>query len=86
MAHIDAVNSRLAETQDELQKEIDALKRELSTNQDPEKMQMIQEMISVRYTIRILWVLTTYSSLRTYWVKCRVLGRRPRSLRLLSET
>lgn len=50
LAHIDAVNSRLAETQLELQNEIDSLQQELSTNQDPEKMQVIQEMISVRYT------------------------------------
>lgn len=46
LAHIDAVNSRLAETQLELQNEIDSLQQELSTNQDPEKMQVIQEMIS----------------------------------------
>lgn len=49
LAHIDAVNARLAETQNGLQKEIDSLQVELTRNQDPEKMQLIQEMISVSY-------------------------------------
>jgi hypothetical protein len=48
LTHIDAVNSRLLETQLELQNEIDSLQRELSANHDPERMQLIQEMISVR--------------------------------------
>jgi hypothetical protein len=48
LAHIDAVNSRLSETQLDLQNEIDSLQRELSANHDPERMQLIQEMISVR--------------------------------------
>lgn len=54
LAHIDAVNSRLSETQVSLQDEIDSLQRELSTNQDPEKMQLIQEMISVRSALECL--------------------------------
>ncbi|KAF9467425.1 Vps53-like protein [Collybia nuda] len=46
LAHIEAVNARLVETQNVLQKEIDSLQAELARNQDPEKMQLIQEMIS----------------------------------------
>jgi hypothetical protein len=45
--HIDAVSSRLLETQEELQKEIDSLQAELRVSQDPERMLVIQEMISV---------------------------------------
>ncbi|KAG6919330.1 hypothetical protein DXG01_006876 [Tephrocybe rancida] len=46
LAHLDLVSARLAETQRELQSEIDALQSELRQSQDPEKMQLIQEMIS----------------------------------------
>ncbi|KAG6853779.1 hypothetical protein C0991_001490 [Blastosporella zonata] len=46
LAHLDLVNARLAETQRALQTEIDALQGELKRSQDPEKMQLIQEMIS----------------------------------------
>jgi len=47
LAHLEVVNSRLAETQQELQKEVDALQSELKISQDPERMSIIQEMISV---------------------------------------
>ncbi|KAG5717946.1 Vacuolar protein sorting-associated protein 53 like protein [Termitomyces sp. T112] len=46
LAHLDFVNTRLTETQQQLQKEVDALQDELRRSQDPEKMQLIQEMIS----------------------------------------
>ncbi|KAF8894339.1 Vps53-like protein [Gymnopilus junonius] len=46
LAHLDAVSARLAETHQELQKEIDALHAELRVSQDPERMSTIQEMIS----------------------------------------
>ncbi|GLB36971.1 putative vps53-like, N-terminal [Lyophyllum shimeji] len=46
LAHIDTVSARLAETQRELHAEIDALQGELRRSQDPERMQLIQEMIS----------------------------------------
>lgn len=49
LAHIDDVNSKLNQTQVELQAEIHALQLELKNNQDPERMTMIQEMISVGY-------------------------------------
>jgi hypothetical protein len=47
LAHLEVVSSRLAETQHELQKEVDALQSELKISQDPERMSVIQEMISV---------------------------------------
>ena len=47
LTHLEVVSSRLAETQQELQKEVDALQSELKISQDPERMSIIQEMISV---------------------------------------
>jgi hypothetical protein len=47
LAHLEVVSSRLAETQQELQKEVEALQSELKISQDPERMSIIQEMISV---------------------------------------
>jgi hypothetical protein len=41
------VDKKLNETQSRFQKEIDELQEELKRNQDPERMTMIQEMISV---------------------------------------
>ncbi|KAJ7282965.1 Vps53-like protein [Mycena rebaudengoi] len=46
LAHIGSVQSRLSETQSQLQREIDALQVELKHNQDPTRMHLIQEMIS----------------------------------------
>ncbi|KDR67572.1 hypothetical protein GALMADRAFT_79772 [Galerina marginata CBS 339.88] len=46
LAHLEAVSARLAETHQELQKEVDALQAELRISQDPERMSVIQEMIS----------------------------------------
>jgi hypothetical protein len=56
LAHIDAVSSHLAEVQIELQKEIDSLRSELASNQEPEKMQLIQEMISVCCGSHMSWI------------------------------
>ncbi|KAG6819237.1 hypothetical protein H0H93_013895 [Arthromyces matolae] len=47
LAHLDFVTAQLADTQQKLQAEIDSLQHELRQSQDPEKMQLIQEMISV---------------------------------------
>lgn len=47
LGHLDAVSARLAETRVELQKEVDLLQAELRVSQDPERMLVIQEMISV---------------------------------------
>ncbi|KAJ7217738.1 Vps53-like protein [Mycena pura] len=46
LAHIASVQTRLVENQQELQRAIDALQVELRQNQDPTRMQLIQEMIS----------------------------------------
>jgi hypothetical protein len=59
LVHLEVVSSRLAETQQELQKEVDALQSELKISQDPERMSVIQEMISVG--ILINWLLGIYT-------------------------
>ena len=41
------VQTRLARDADEMQAEVDVLRDELRKHQDPQKMQLIQEMISV---------------------------------------
>ena len=47
MAHIESVNQQLNERQEKLREEINKLEDELKKNQDPERMSLIQEMISV---------------------------------------
>jgi vacuolar protein sorting-associated protein 53 len=47
LGKLDEVNAQLAETQKELQQEVDLLQAELRRNQDPDRMSVIQEMISV---------------------------------------
>jgi vacuolar protein sorting-associated protein 53 len=81
LAHLEVVNSRLAETQQELQKEVDALQSELKISQDPERMSVIQEMISVGILINRF---SLYSPTgRTYWVKCLLFEKRQQSQRQL---
>ncbi|KIM45519.1 hypothetical protein M413DRAFT_442185 [Hebeloma cylindrosporum] len=46
LAHLEDVNARLAETHQELQKEVDSLHAELKVCQNLERMSVIQEMIS----------------------------------------
>ncbi|KAF9073619.1 Vps53-like protein [Rhodocollybia butyracea] len=46
LAYTEAVQARLVENQKEIQEEIDALQDQLHRNQDPDRMQLIQEMIS----------------------------------------
>ena len=48
LGQLEAVQSRLTENEKELQDEIDSLQTELRREQDPNRMQLIQEMISVR--------------------------------------
>ena len=45
---MEAVQARLVQQEKDLQAEIDSLKKELRKDQDPSRMQLIQEMISVR--------------------------------------
>lgn len=46
LSQLETVQARLAQNERDLQGEIDALKEELRRDQDPNRMQMIQEMIS----------------------------------------
>ncbi|KAH9944691.1 Vps53-like protein [Amylocystis lapponica] len=46
LGQLEAVQARLADNERELQREIDSLKAELRRDQDPSRMQLIQEMIS----------------------------------------
>ncbi|KII92548.1 hypothetical protein PLICRDRAFT_37313 [Plicaturopsis crispa FD-325 SS-3] len=46
LGNIAAVQARLTQTEHDLQREIDSLQQELRRNQDPGRMQLIQEMIS----------------------------------------
>ncbi|KAJ3772997.1 Vps53-like protein [Lentinula raphanica] len=46
LAHTEAVQARLVESQREIQREIDLLREQLKRNQDSDRMQVIQEMIS----------------------------------------
>ncbi len=48
LGQLEAVQSRLAQNERDLQLEIDSLQDELGTEQDPNRMHLIQEMISVR--------------------------------------
>lgn len=47
LARLDAVQAKLAQDERELQAEIEALQEALKRDQDPGRMQLIQEMISV---------------------------------------
>ncbi|KAJ3999292.1 Vps53-like protein [Lentinula boryana] len=46
LAHTEAVQARLVQSQMEIQQEIDSLRDQLKRNQDSDRMQIIQEMIS----------------------------------------
>ena len=82
LVHLEVVSSRLAETQQELQKEVDALQSELKISQDPERMSIIQEMISVGFLV-ILISLFKLILCRIYWAKCHSFERRQQSQRQL---
>lgn len=49
LGHIDAVQAQLAKNELEFRQEIDSLQEELKRDQDPGRMQLIQEMISVSF-------------------------------------
>jgi len=48
LGELEAVQQRLAENERQMKAQIDELTEELRANQDPNRMQLIQEMISVR--------------------------------------
>jgi len=47
LGELEAVQQRLADNEREMKAQIDELTEELKANQDPNRMQVIQEMISV---------------------------------------
>ena len=51
LGELEAVQQRLSESERQMNAQIDELTEELKTNQDPDRMQLIQEMISVRSPI-----------------------------------
>lgn len=65
LGHIDAVQARLAQNELDLQSEINSLQEELKRDQDPGRMQLIQEMISVRLPEGDLYVLAKHNN-RTF--------------------
>jgi len=48
LGELEAVQQRLADSEREMKAQIDELTDELKTNQDPNRMQLIQGMIFVR--------------------------------------
>ena len=48
LGELEAVQQRLVDSERQMKAQIDELTEELKTNQDPNRMQLIQEMISVR--------------------------------------
>ena len=49
LGELEAVQQRLADNERQMKAQVDELTEELKANQDPNRMQMIQEMISVRF-------------------------------------
>lgn len=78
---LEAVQARLSQNERDLQGEIDVLKEELRRDQDPSRMQMIQEMISVCLLVQLLESLSKCYD-RTSLGKCHAFGRKRRNLRL----
>ena len=51
LGELEAVQQRLADSERQMKAQIDELAEELKANQDPNRMQVIQEMISVRFFV-----------------------------------
>ena len=49
LGELEAVQQRLADSEQRMKAQIDELTEELKANQDPNRMHIIQEMISVRF-------------------------------------
>lgn len=79
MARLDAVQEKLAQDERELQAEIDALQEALKRDQDPGRMQLIQEMIFVQ--VSLLWIYIDCLNLlcRISSGKCRAYAKRRRN-------
>jgi len=51
LGELEAVQERLVESERQMKAQVDELTEELKTNKDPDRMQLIQEMISVRFPV-----------------------------------
>jgi len=80
LGQIASVQAHLSKTEAELQKEILELQDEMSRNKDPNRMQLIQEMISVRPPSPPVsfHCKNTYPS-RTFFRKYPLSGKRPQN-------
>ena len=90
LGQLEAVQARLAQSEQKLQTEIDALREELRKDQDPSRMQLIQEMISVSVHTEAVPLVLIYAYMlcsrhRTSWDKCHEYEKRRPSLRLSYE-
>lgn len=54
LGELDAVQRHLADNERQMREQIDELSGELRSNQDPNRMQLIQEMISVWFLVLVL--------------------------------
>jgi hypothetical protein len=88
LSKVEAVQAGLVQNELELQREIDALQLELERDQDPTRMQLIQETISVSVfsscPVNICPQKLTQGTIRNYWVKCHAFVRKRMNLRQLS--
>ena len=83
LAQTNNVRNQLLQKKKDLQHELDALREELKRNQDPDKMQLIQEMISVRGTFSGSIRTDIELPYRNCLVKCHEYARRLRNLKPL---
>jgi hypothetical protein len=83
LGQIEAVQARLAQDEIELRREIEALRAELKRDQDPNRMQLIQETISVcvilllnEFMLDVPWFSGfTWSNVANPWEGDRVWSR-----------
>ncbi len=90
LGQLEVVQAKLAQNERELQAEIDALREELRKDQDPSRMQLLQEMISVcsptqnpYFAMFIVAESFARAASRIYWGRCPAYARRPQSQKLL---
>ena len=88
LGQLDVVQAQLAKDEQDLQNEIAQLQEELRLQQDPGRMQLIQEMISVCLREACISCSYVYSllSTRIFWDRCLSSGKRLPSLKPLSAT
>lgn len=67
LGQIDIIQGQMARDELELRREIDLLQEDLKRSQDPGRMQLIQEMISVSiigWALKLLWLISWLYSLK----------------------